>query len=422
MASQSHSALQTERAEQLPATARRMWQLDLRSIAGAAAAVLLLRIVLGLWVLPTSAANPGWPLEAQVPVLPSGQPDASWLQRVGVLPWLRYDAISYERIVRHGYQLEDNTAGFHPLYPLLAAALTPLLGGNIVLALLVVSTLSSLALCVLFTRYVARFHSAALAQPAGWLLLLAPPSFVLLAPYTESTFMALAVAAIWALRRERWWLAGLLGGLAALTRQQGLALALPLAWALWVALRANRARYRHLAAVALVPLGYGLFVAYRAVFVGDFAALREADGPVEFLHRLMVSNAGREVVAGQRIAWPWELLIDQLRLIAAATQRHHLLLDLLLGWAGVALALLGMRELHATERLYVLGILALALCYYIGDINPYMALPRHVMIAFPLFITLGRCIGRGPQRWLVAALLLVNLALATLFVQIAWIP
>src|SRR5205823_12840350 len=140
------------------------------------------------------------------------------------------------------YRPSEGTAAFDPLYPLLAVPVARLLGGNASLALLVVSTISCVALCLLFARYVEHAHGAPFAQPATWLLLICPPSFILLAPYSESTFLALAVAALYAMRRERWWLAGLLGGLAALTRQQGLALALPLVWGLVAAWRTRRAR------------------------------------------------------------------------------------------------------------------------------------------------------------------------------------
>src|SRR5690242_15753176 len=113
---------------------------------------------------------------------------------------MRYDAWLYYAIVDHGYTIRENTANFHPLYPLLATLITPLVGGNIDLTLLLLSTLFSTALCVLFARYVERFYGADLANRAAWLLFLAPPGFILLAPYTESTFLVLAVGALFAMR------------------------------------------------------------------------------------------------------------------------------------------------------------------------------------------------------------------------------
>ena len=65
----------------------------------------------------------------------------------------------------------------------------------------------------------------------------------------------------------------------------------------------------------------------------------------------------------------------------------------------------------------------MALCYYNGSLSPYMALPRHVLIAFPLLVVLARWAGRGPRLWLLLAIgLFVNLFLVGLFVHNGWIP
>jgi hypothetical protein len=394
---------------------------DLRRIGGATVAVLGMRLVFGVVALVISGFFPRMALELQIPLTPGTAPFGVWLQRAFLIPWMRYDAWLYFEIVEQGYLPNSNTANFHPLYPLLAALTTPLVGGNIVLALLLISTLASIALCVLFARYVERFYDAALANRAAWLLLLVPPGFILLAPYTESTFLVLAVGALLAMRVERWWLAGLLAGLATLTRQQGVALELPLAWGLLVAFRARRVRWWDGAALALVPLSYGAFVVYRAIVIGDLDSLAQAHGPVDILHKVLVSRSG--IVAGQRIAWPWELLFDQIALIRTSATNYHLTIDLLVGWLLIAVVLLGLRGMHMLERLYSLAIVLLALCYYIGDINPYMALPRHIMLAFPLYITLAMQSGHGRRFSLVViSALCVNLILASLYVFQGWIP
>ena len=56
-----------------------------------------------------------------------------------------------------------------------------------------------------------------------------PVSFFLSAVYTESLFLALSVGSIYAARRERWLLCGVLGFLAAISRNGGVALILPTA-------------------------------------------------------------------------------------------------------------------------------------------------------------------------------------------------
>jgi hypothetical protein len=63
--------------------------INLRVLAGAGLTVLLLRVVLGLWALPTSAAYPDSLLERQVGLLPADAPFGLWLQRVIVMPWTK---------------------------------------------------------------------------------------------------------------------------------------------------------------------------------------------------------------------------------------------------------------------------------------------------------------------------------------------
>jgi hypothetical protein len=194
-------------------------------------------------------------------------------------------------------------------------------------------------------------------------LLLAPPAFILLAPYNESTFLVCAVGAVWAIHRERWRLAGLLGGFAALTRQQGIALVVPLAWELVIALRQRRIRPWMFGAVLLVPLGYGIFLAYRAIVLGDLAALMQADSLAGFVRTLMVSPSSEQIVIGQRIAWPWEPFHDHLRMIVRTPAPYHLVIDLALGWASVLVVLAGLRSMTRIERAYSGTIMVLSLCY-----------------------------------------------------------
>ncbi len=69
----------------------------------------------------------------------------------------------------------------------------------------------------------------ATAARAVLYLLVFPTTLFLSAVYAESLFLALTVAAFYHARRGQWWIAGALGGLAALARPHGVLLALPLA-------------------------------------------------------------------------------------------------------------------------------------------------------------------------------------------------
>ena len=403
--------------------ASRNWRIDLGTIKGATIVVLGLRLILSLVGIFVSASKPLLPLEATVGVLSSQAPFFTWLQRLFVSPLMRFDAVRYQMIVEHGYRLEDGNAAFHPLYPFLGALLCPVVGNNTGLALLVVSTLASIGLCVVFTRYVADVHGMNRAQPATLVLLVAPPAFVLLMPYTESTFLVFAVTSMWAMHHRRWWLAGLLAGLATLTRQQGIALLAPLAWALCTALRQHQARPRDLAAILLIPLSYSLFVLYRAVALGDLVALANASTPAVFVRNLLVSPSSEHVIPGQRIAWPWELFIDQLRIIPLSRNSYHLIIDMVLGWAGILIVVTGIKHMTTVERWYSLGIIVLALCYYNGEAFPYLSLPRHILLAFPLFVVIMRRVQSKRHRIsLMEGLLMCNIVLLGLCIRGIWIP
>jgi hypothetical protein len=151
-----------------------------------------------------------------------------------ILPWDRWDTNWYTGIALHGY-IGYGSTFFMPLYPLLIRVVTPLTAGNAVGAALVVSTVAAFFALLALYRLAERLDTRSNLGPQTLLVaLLLPVSFILMAGYTESLYLALALWAILAALDRRWRRTAILGGLAALTRQQGLllaALAVPDAWA-----------------------------------------------------------------------------------------------------------------------------------------------------------------------------------------------
>ncbi len=188
------------------------------------------RRLINLWVglriftlLLACAIAPLRPLtqrEQAIPVLPPSSPYLSWLERVVIAPWERWDAVYFAKIVREGYRVDDGTAQFHPLLPVLAKPFfwSPMLG------LLLVSSIASLLFVILYFR----LASLDIPNPetSTRLMLAFPASFVLFAPYTESLWLLFAVLSFWYARKDKWWECGISGAMATLARQQGILLLL----------------------------------------------------------------------------------------------------------------------------------------------------------------------------------------------------
>ncbi|MFN8232649.1 MAG: mannosyltransferase family protein [Actinomycetota bacterium] len=158
-----------------------------------------------------SLSAPGW---AAHPI------SAGWHNLVTGL--IREDALWFPRITTGGYRADDGS-GVLPALPALTRALSFLTGGHLLLAALLVSNVAFFALLVLY-RLTARTFSDAVARRTSSTPAIFPTAFFL-APYSESLFLLLSVSAFWFAREDRWWLAAVVGILAALTRSTGIMLA-----------------------------------------------------------------------------------------------------------------------------------------------------------------------------------------------------
>ncbi len=198
-----------------------------------------------------------------------------------------WDGAFYADIARGGYDAVD-PAGlrFFPLLPLLGrglAAITPLAAGP---AVVVVANLMALGALFAIERLVAHEYGAATARVAVWIAALAPPAFVLVMGYAESTLMVAATLALLAARRHRFGQAGLWCMVGALARPTGLLLVVPMAIELARSWRARPAPWslptllRASFGLAGAPLGIGLYlVAVRSRTATLLEPLRIHDRP-----------------------------------------------------------------------------------------------------------------------------------------------
>src|SRR5439155_5648667 len=163
--------------------------------------------------------------------------------------WARWDSVFFLRIAEHGY--DKAAAAFGPLYPGLVWLVGHILFGQYVLAGIVVSLAAALGSFVLLHRLAEERLGADGARRAVLYLAVFPMALFLQAVYSESLFLLLVLAAFALAERNRFAGAGLVAGLAILTRAAGLALLPALALLAW----RHRERLRSLGGIALaVPV------------------------------------------------------------------------------------------------------------------------------------------------------------------------
>ena len=151
----------------------------------------------------------------------SGGTAALWI-------WKRWDALHYVNLAELGYSgyIEDGKhlfLVFFPLYPWLMR-LVSALTGNTMAAGLLISFLSYAGGCVYLYKLAAWELGVGAARRAVLFLSIFPYAFFFGGIMTESLFFLTTAAGLWYIRRHRWWLAGIWGVLAAMTRMHGILL------------------------------------------------------------------------------------------------------------------------------------------------------------------------------------------------------
>lgn len=315
--------------------------------------------------------------------------------------WAVQDGSFYLSIAQNGYTASWQTA-FWPLFPLLGHIFGPVFGGDYALSLLAVSNVAFLGALVALRQLTERELGPEAAFRATLYLAIFPSALYTFAPYTESLFLCLAIISFALIRDHRWWLAGLVGGLAALTRSSGVLLLAPFAVELFLAWRASKARWHAALGSLLIPAGIAVYSLYLTFRFHD---------PVAFSHS---TNADWR----RNITLPWQIpgqLISGLGQLGGSSQiaAIHFILNLGITLVFVAIAVVIWRMLPASYTAYSLAVFLYILSFTATTTKlAVTGNARYMLFIFPAFMVLGAW---GQRRWLHYALLIGMLPLLTLF-------
>jgi hypothetical protein len=311
--------------------------------------------------------------------------------------WARWDSGWFTAIAQHGYASAEGTAAFFPGYPGAVAVVGRALGGHYVLAGVVVS----LASCLVAFELLWRLAEPRLGREGAWrtVLYLAvfPTALFLQAVYSESLYLAFALAAFLAAERGRWAWAGLAAAGALLTRSTGVAVVAGLAVLAWPSAR-------KLAWLALAPAAFALFPLLLWREVGDPWVFLKTQGQLWDRH---LSPAGP-------LGGLWEGVAALGRTPHDFTHRHALAVNAeSLAFCVLFLALLPLVWRRFGRAWFTFAAVSLALpLSYPGKDFPLLSLPRFGLVVFPFFLALA-AIGARPRAHaaiLVASALLLGVA------------
>jgi mannosyltransferase PIG-V len=192
-----------------------------------------------------------------------------------------FDGGWYYSVAHDGYSYtpgQESSIAFTPLLPLImhiGGSVVGSLDPNTLVAVAVAANNAALLIGVVYLiGLIKPVWGEAVARRTVLCLLVFPTSIFFSAVYPESLFLACAVGAMFEAHRGRWWLASVLGGLAALTRLYGVLIVLPLAWE-YLERRRWRVR-RDIAWLALVPVALLVWQLSLYPITGDPLVARHA--------------------------------------------------------------------------------------------------------------------------------------------------
>ncbi len=346
-----------------------------------------------------------------------------------------WDGEWYVRIASAGYSYDPermSSVAYFPLYPKTASLLVYGLGLRPEWALLMVSHGALLATFGLLAAYVQRRYGDGPEDLPLWTLLafgLFPATFWFRMTYSESTFVLLAVAALYGMQRQ--WQTGriaLVIGLATASRTVGVAL-VPVFW-LYLWQQSATRRRALLRATVWTPVcvaGLAVYIAYQGWAFGD---------PLAFVRTQVHWNERPPMTLTEQIVGG--LTLEPIRAVydsssscywASVPPQGNLLFNMkaanpMYFLATVGLVLLGWRKrwLDARELLLAAGLMAIP--YFLqGTRTGMSSQARYAAVVFPVYLVLGQLLQRCPAP-LAAALLAISAVFlavySALFVSWYW--
>jgi hypothetical protein len=356
-------------------------------------------------------------------------------------PFRLWDGLWYKLIAQEGYGFRDALAAFWPLYPWSMRVAHELLGISYDLAGYLISNISFIIALILLYRLVSEDFEQEVARRTLWAIALFPTSFFFSAVYTESLFLMLAVGALLAARRGNWWVAGIVGLLAAITRSYGVLLLVPFAILFLQQYRFNVLRWFPNAIPAALPALGPIIFGWRLASLdqpwADFWLFKDVQEqwarrsamPWETL-QWSFSNSPHGEELGVRAGADWSWVGDLFdsfswETFTSSAFRERVgnsdTLELVATLLFLGLAVIGLKVLPLYMSAFLIPGLVIPL-FQPSGVHVLMSMPRFGLTLFPIFVVMALLSRNRRVALPVAAVSTVMLVLLTMqFANWYWV-
>ncbi len=306
------------------------------------------------------------------------------LDKFFLSPWANFDGIHYLFIAGNGY---TNNYGFFPAYPLTIRIASILFGANSSFDLayffsaFFVSNIAFFLSLIVFYKLLSLDYNEKQTKQTLFALIVFPTSFFFGSLYSESLFLLFLFLSFYFARKKQWALASIFGIFLTLTRLVGICIFPVLFYEYFIVNKQPLKKFIQ-SGIWTVPFGLIGYSIYNYFMKGDFLYFIHAQG--NFLNNRSVDTI---VLFPQTIYRYIKILITN-----SNAQFEWWIALLELGSFVFVIIALYVAWKKKVRRSYI--IFSLLAVLVPASSGTFSALPRYILVAFPMLIVIGLFSGK----------------------------
>ncbi len=301
------------------------------------------------------------------------------LNKTFLAPWANFDGIHYLFIAGNGY---TNNLGFFPLYPSTIKVVSMIFGTHTPFDLayffsaFFVSNIAFFLSLIVFHKLLSLDYNEKQTKQTLFALLVFPTSFFFGSLYSESLFLLFLFLSFYFARKKQWALASIFGIFLTLTRLVGICIFPVLLYEYFIVNKQPLKKFIQ-SGIWTVPFGLIAYSIYNYIMKGDFLYFIHAQG--NFLNNRSVDTI---VLFPQTIYRYIKIIITN-----PQTQFEWWIALLELGSFVFVIIAFYVAWKKKVRRSYI--IFSLLAVLIPASTGTFSALPRYILVAFPMFIVIG---------------------------------